>query len=230
MNRLQSAASSSSSLPARILKKKSVSFSDMCRVVLIPMRQEYSAAGINLWWSRKDFSKFRQGYATDRKRALHAAHISKADSAEDEKVDPILIVSNSPAACAALTVKLSSIATNLPTFVTCSHSDISEAFHSGSSFSAVILDGTTMDASDNDDDSLSFVNSIHTIRNMKGSGIKMTVFVDNDAMASSHVKDLISETSVESSDIVFLTPDCWAEFRGLIENAGLIESAEIGMG
>lgn len=50
----------------RMKLKKSVRFSDMCKVVLIPMRQEYSAAGINLWWTSGDFHSFKQGYMTEK--------------------------------------------------------------------------------------------------------------------------------------------------------------------
>mmetsp|Transcript_24466 Transcript_24466/g.25093 ORF Transcript_24466/g.25093 Transcript_24466/m.25093 type:complete len:301 (-) Transcript_24466:395-1297(-) len=52
----------------KIPKKKSVRFSEMCKVVLIPMRHEYSAAGIILWWTRKDFITFRQMYHFEKQK------------------------------------------------------------------------------------------------------------------------------------------------------------------
>lgn len=198
----------------------------MCRVVLIPMRQEYTAAGINLWWTRKDFSKFRQGYIIDRKRVLRQAHF---DSCVGENVDPVLVVGNSPDTMASLTAKLCSVGSKVKNFVTCNYDDISEAINSGRTFSAVILDGRidVTNGSTHEEQMVLLGHSIHAIRNVKGNTIKMTVFVDNDVMTSSPIKELISETDVESSDIMFLTPDCWDNFLGLIENAG---GKEVGMG
>lgn len=46
----------------KIIKKKSVRFSEMCKVILIPTRHEYSSAGIVLWWSKNDFITFRKKY------------------------------------------------------------------------------------------------------------------------------------------------------------------------
>jgi len=46
----------------KMVKKKSVRFSEMCKVILIPTRHEYSSAGIVLWWSKNDFITFRKKY------------------------------------------------------------------------------------------------------------------------------------------------------------------------
>jgi hypothetical protein len=40
--------------------KKSVKFEDFCRVILIPRREEYTKAGIRLWWSPKEFNSFKK--------------------------------------------------------------------------------------------------------------------------------------------------------------------------
>ena len=49
--------------------EKCVQFSDMCRVILIPKRQEYAAAGIHLWWTKTDFVLFKKDYQSKQELA-----------------------------------------------------------------------------------------------------------------------------------------------------------------
>tara|TARA_B110000879_G_C10992194_1_gene439754 strand:+ start:303 stop:509 length:207 start_codon:yes stop_codon:yes gene_type:complete len=39
--------------------KKKVTFNEMCKVVLIPSRQEYSHAGISLWYTQRNYHHFK---------------------------------------------------------------------------------------------------------------------------------------------------------------------------
>lgn len=48
------------------IEKKIVSFSNMCKVILIATRYEYLSAGIVLWWSKEDFNNFRQNYLIEK--------------------------------------------------------------------------------------------------------------------------------------------------------------------
>ena len=41
-------------------EKKTVKFENFCRVVLIPKRDEYTKAGIKLWWSQNEYSTFKK--------------------------------------------------------------------------------------------------------------------------------------------------------------------------
>lgn len=45
-------------------KLSCVRFSEVCRVVLIPTKEEYKALGLHLdlWWQKKHFYTFRQAY------------------------------------------------------------------------------------------------------------------------------------------------------------------------
>jgi len=50
----------STSTQSTVKIQNSVKFSEACRVVLIPKREEYAAAGIQLWWSPNEFHKFKK--------------------------------------------------------------------------------------------------------------------------------------------------------------------------
>ncbi len=47
--------------PIQTKQKKTVRFADKCKVVLIPQRQEYTAVGIFLWWTKSDFVTWKKG-------------------------------------------------------------------------------------------------------------------------------------------------------------------------
>ena len=205
--------------------KKSVRFSDFCRVVLIPQRQEYSAAGLSasMWWSKRDYGVFKQGYLCDLQRSKSINSVSSTNLPSSEplvqRTNTILVVSDSPHMTASLTAKLSSIIPKVTQFVDCKHEDVHKILATGRTFSAVVIDGTRNSLESHHEETPFFIDTIRSVRSVQESGLKITVFVDSDAMPSAPVSQLISETNIENSDLIFLTADCWTNFRGMIESA-----------
>lgn len=56
----QSLPSPNTDSPPLKRAKKTVSFSDTCIVILVPQKEEYKAAGIQLHWEEKDYKEFEE--------------------------------------------------------------------------------------------------------------------------------------------------------------------------
>jgi len=81
--------------------KKSVSFSNVCQAFLIPTREEYLKANVDLWWTRNDYAKFRVDSLVNWAEEVHPPKcVSGRDSIENmQKLKElselrILVVSN----------------------------------------------------------------------------------------------------------------------------------------
>jgi hypothetical protein len=119
---------------------KRVNFSETCRVVLIPERQEYVNAGIFLWWNQRDFSSFRENY-------LNSNPIEDAIEEMEEQQQPeahsVLIVSDNADTRKFLAAKMSTLCRDPDVrFLTCSHNEVAALCDGDLSFSEVIIDGT----------------------------------------------------------------------------------------
>lgn len=213
--------------------KKCVRFSEMCKVVLIPMRQEYSAAGIFLWWTKKDFLSFRQMYLTERQNERAAALITAPPTLPSplptspssmEFIPPqntILIVTNQQNS-EQLMSQVSCVMTSQPSFFVTTHEEVAR-MSSGMRFSAVIVDGTE-DCSCFELDtqcpqhSVNRLSTINVIRSLSLSS-NLTLFVNHSNINKESILRLCSNADITTSDLMILTPDSWKEFQLLVESA-----------
>jgi hypothetical protein len=213
-------------------KKKSVRFSDMCKVVLIPMRHEYSAAGIYLWWTKKDFLSFRQMYLTERQHERAAALIAAPPSQPSPpptspsldslpSKNTILIVTNQQKS-EQLMSQISSVMTSQPSFLIATHEEVA-MMSSGMRFDAVIVDGTE-DCSCFElniqcpQHSINRLSTINVIRSLSLSS-NLTLFVNDSNINKESILQLCSDADITTSDLMILTPDSWADFQLLVESA-----------
>lgn len=52
-------------LPPLISTQRAVRFSDKCKVILVPARKDYAAAGIQLHWTEEDYKKFKESASNE---------------------------------------------------------------------------------------------------------------------------------------------------------------------
>jgi hypothetical protein len=211
------------SSPVGVKTKKSVRFSEMCKVVLIPMRQEYSAAGIFLWWTKTDFLSFRQIYLTERQKekALTSSTPTPTEAVSKKQQPSILIVTDQETST-QLMAQISSVMTSQPSFVIVTHEDVA-AMSPGPRFDAVIVDGTEDCAcfeinAQCPQHCINRLSTIDVIRSLSLSS-NLTLFVNNSTIKKDSIRQLCSCASITSSDLMILTPDSWLEFQLLVESA-----------
>jgi hypothetical protein len=218
-------------------KKKSVRFSELCKVVLIPMRQEYSAAGIFLWWTKKDFLSFRQMYITERQHERAAAALSTVPPAQPSPPpsgpSSLSVITSIPSKNTILIVtdqqkseqlmsQISSVMTTQPSFFIATHEEVTQ-MPSGMRFDAVIVDGTE-DCSCFElntqcpQHSINRLSTINVIRSLSLSS-NITLFVNDATINKQSILQLCSNADITTSDLMILTPDSWAEFQLLVESA-----------
>jgi hypothetical protein len=207
------------STPVGVKTKKSVRFSEMCKVVLIPMRQEYSAAGIFLWWTKTDFLSFRQMYHTERQRekALPSTPVP-----ETIKQPPSILIVTNQESSDQLMAQIASVMTSQPSFRITTHEEVA-AMSPGLRFDAVIVDGTEDCAcfevnAQCPQHSINRLSTINVIRSLSLSS-NLTLFVNNSTIKKQSIRELCSSTSITTSDLMILTPDSWPEFQLLVESA-----------
>lgn len=211
--------------------KKSVRFSELCKVILIPMRHEYSAAGIYLWWTKQDFLTFRQGYIAEKRneKAAAAALLSTPSSKIGSLTNPpesvggaphsVLVVTNQTNSHELIT-RISTLITSRPVFTILTHEEVAQLASNSMKYDTVIIDGTD-DCQCYELNSICTIHStnrlstINTIRSLAISS-NITLFVNNSTIDKESIKQLCD---VLPSDLMILTPDSWTDFQQLIQSA-----------
>jgi hypothetical protein len=216
-----------SSIPIQIKTKKNVRFADFCKVVLIPMRQEYSAAGIFLWWTKKDFIQFKHGYLIEKQKERERERERERGDDGNEIViknstrgNHFLIISESENVDHLL-AQISRSMSIQPTFQICTAVEV-ESLNREIHYVAVIIDGTNECGcflnQSCEVHSLNRLNVIQSIRSLSLSD-SLTLFVDNSSLSSEKMREMTESGNNATSDLMVITPDSWNDFQLLIERA-----------
>lgn len=212
--------------------KKTVRFSELCKVILIPMRQEYSAAGIFLWWTRTDFLSFKQVYLIEKQRERERTRIGNHEStlkSQMKRRSHLLIVSENKNHEHLLSL-ISRSMTLQPTIQICSFTEI-ESLHQNCPencpencpYDAIIIDGTEeCECFRNQSCERHSLNRLHVIQLIRSLSLSksLTLFVDNSSFSSQSIREMMTENESQiPSDLMIITPDSWSDFQLLIERA-----------